>query len=105
MRAVGGAVRRVSRFLTNWGGAAGPRMTALGAAGDIAFAYFLAARLGLALFSALSDVAVFCPASALAVGVLIISGRCMYPSLVISVVIGTSAANLLNDRIEGIKGA
>ena len=103
MRAVGGAVRRVSRYLTNWGGAAGPRMIALDAAGSIAFAYFLAARLGLALLSAPSDV--FWLASSLAVGVLIISGRCMYPSLVISVVIGTSAANLLNERIEGIKGA
>ena len=70
----------------------------------MAIAYFLAARLGLALLSAPSDV--FWLASSLAVvGVLIISGRCMYPSLVISVVIGTSAANLLNDRIEGIKGA
>jgi len=105
MRAVGGAVRRVSRYLTNWGGAAGPRMIALGAAGSIAFAYFLVARLGLASLSAPPDVAVFWLASSLAVGVLIISGRRMYPSLVIGVMICTSAANLLNERIEGIKGA
>jgi len=79
-------------------------MIALGAAGSIAFAYFLVARLGLASLSAPPDVAVFCPASALAVGALFISGRRVYPSPVISVVIGTIATNLLNDRIEGIKG-
>jgi hypothetical protein len=70
----------------------------------MAIAYFLAARLGVALPSAPSDVAVFWPAFGLAVGILIIPGRRVYAFLVISVVIGTIAANLLN-RIEGINGA
>jgi PAS domain S-box-containing protein len=73
-------------------------MTALGTAGGMAVAYFLAARLGLALLSAPSGVAVFWPASGLAVGILITSGRRAYPALAIGVVIGTVAANLLSDR-------
>jgi integral membrane sensor domain MASE1 len=55
------------------------------AAGAIAIAYFLAARLGLALLSASSDVAVFWPASGLAAGILIIFGRRARPALVIGV--------------------
>ena len=68
------------------------------AAGAIAIAYFLAAQLGLALLSASSDVAVFWPASGLAAGILIIFGRRARPALVIGVVAGTIAANLLSDR-------
>ena len=68
------------------------------AAGAIAIAYFLAAELGLALLSAPSDVAVFWPASGLAAGILIILGRGARPALVIGVVIGTIAANLMSDR-------
>jgi PAS domain S-box-containing protein len=73
-------------------------IAALGAAGAVAVAYFLAARLGLALLSAPSDVAVFWPASGIAAGVLIIWGRCASPALVIGVVIGTVAANVMSDR-------
>jgi two-component system, sensor histidine kinase PdtaS len=68
------------------------------AAGAIAIAYFLAAGLGLALLSAPSDVAVFWPASGLAAGILIIFGRRARPALVIGVLAGTIAANLLSDR-------
>jgi PAS domain S-box-containing protein len=67
-------------------------------AGAIAVAYFLAAELGLALLSTPSDVAVFWPASGLAAGILIKRGRGVRPALVIGVVVGTIAANLLSDR-------
>src|SRR5262245_23008061 len=97
MTAAGSGVRRVSRYLTRWCGA-GRRIMTLGAAAGIAVAYFLAAQLGLALISQPSGVAAFWPASGLAVGFLMISGRRAYPALVIGVVIGTLAANLLSDR-------
>jgi len=58
----------------------------------------LAAQLGHALISRPLGAAVFWPASGLAVGFLIISGRRAYPALVIGVVIGTLAADLLSDR-------
>jgi integral membrane sensor domain MASE1 len=73
-------------------------MTTLGTAGGMVVAYFLAAQLGLALTSRPSGAAVSWPASGLAVGFLIISGRRAYRALVIGVVIGTLAANLLSDR-------
>src|SRR5262245_22901760 len=98
MTAVAGGVFRVSRNLVRRVGTAGRVMSALGAAAGMAVAYFVAARLGLALLSASSDVAVFWPASGLAVGVLIMSGRRVHPSLVVGVVVGTVTANLLSDR-------
>jgi len=70
----------------------------LGAAGAVAIVYFLAARLGLALLSESSDVAVFWPASGIAVGILVVLGRRAYPALVVGVVVGTVAANLMSDR-------
>ena len=70
----------------------------LGSAGAVAIAYFLAARLGLALLSAPSNVAVFWPASGIAVGILIIFGRRAGPAVVIGVVVGTVAANVIGDR-------
>jgi PAS domain S-box-containing protein len=70
----------------------------LGAAVAVAVVYFLAARLGLALLSAPSDVAVFWPASGIAAGILILLGRRAVPALVIGVVVGTVAANLMSDR-------
>jgi PAS domain S-box-containing protein len=73
-------------------------IVALGTAGAIAIAYFLATRLGLALLSAQSGVAVFWPASGIAAGILIVLGRRAVPALVIGVVVGTVAANLLSDR-------
>jgi PAS domain S-box-containing protein len=71
----------------------------LGAAGAIAIVYFLAARLGLALLLAHSDVAVFWPASGIAAGILIVLGRRAAPALLIGVVVGTIAAGFVSDRI------
>ena len=71
---------------------------AIGLASGLAIAYFLAAKFGLALQAQPSDVAVFWPASGLAAGVLIVAGRRAFPALLIGVVVGTVAANILNDR-------
>jgi hypothetical protein len=60
--------------------------------------YFLAARLGLALLSTPSDVAVFWPASGIAVGILVLSGRRVLRAVVIGVIAGTVAANVISDR-------
>src|SRR5262249_17049437 len=68
------------------------------AAGAVAIAYLLAARLGLALLSAHSDVAVFWPASGLAAGILITFGPRARPALIVGVVVGTVAAGLLSVR-------
>ena len=70
-------------------------ITALGAACTIAIAYFLAARLGLALITASSDL------GGVLAGVkrrrrLIILGRHALPAAVIGVVVGTIAANLMS---------
>jgi integral membrane sensor domain MASE1 len=73
-------------------------MTALSVAGGVAVAYYLAARLGLALLSAPSDVAVFWPASGVAAGILILANRRHSPAIVVGVILGTVAANLMSDR-------
>ena len=73
-------------------------IAALGAAAGVAVAYYLAARLGLALLAAPSGVAVFWPASGLAAGILILSNRRMWPAIAIGIVAGTVAANLISDR-------
>jgi PAS domain S-box-containing protein len=67
-------------------------------AGVLATVYFLTAQLGLLLLAQPSDVAVFWPASGIAAGFLIVSGRRAYSALVVGVVIGTATANLLGDR-------
>jgi PAS domain S-box-containing protein len=67
-------------------------------AGALAIFYFLTAQIGLLLRAQPSDVAVFWPASGIAAGFLIVSGRRAYSVLVIGVVIGTATANLLGDR-------
>jgi hypothetical protein len=78
--------------------AAGGWLGLLGAAGLVTIGYLLAARLGLALLLAHSDVAVFWPASGLAAGILIVLGPHARPSVVIGVVVGTIAAGLLGHR-------
>ena len=93
-----GASHGTDRYLWVPAPAAKGWIAALGAAGAIAIAYFLAARLGLALLSAPSDVAVFWPASGIAAGILIISGRRACLALAVGVIIGTVAANLMSDR-------
>jgi PAS domain S-box-containing protein len=95
------AARRLygsDRYLLAPGSAAWEWLATLGAAGAVALVYFLAARLGLALLSAPSDVAVFWPGSGIAAGILIVAGRRAYPVLVIGVVAGTVAANVMSDR-------
>ena len=67
-------------------------------AGSVAITYFLTAQLGLALLSKPTDVAVFWPASGVAAGILITFGRRVRPALVLGVVVGTIAANLVSDR-------
>src|SRR6516162_1744034 len=78
--------------------AAGGWAAALGTAGAVAIVYFLAARLGLALLLARSDVAVFWPASGIAAGILIVLGRRAVPALGIGVVVGTIAVGIVSDR-------
>jgi integral membrane sensor domain MASE1 len=73
----------------------GEGLGALGAAGAIVF---LAARLGLDLQTRPSDAAVLWPASGIAAGISIVRGRRTLPALVISVVAGTVAANLMGER-------
>src|SRR5499426_1724599 len=94
----GGFARVVGRNLTGQAGTAERWTITLGVAGGIAIVYFLAARLGLALLAAPSDVAVFWPASGLAAGILVITGGRAAPAIVFGVVIGTVAANLMSDR-------
>ena len=91
-------LRGSNRYLLVPGSAAWEWIATLGAVSAAALVYFLAARLGLALLSAPADVAVFWPASGIAAGILIISGRRAYPALVIGVVVGTIAANVMSDR-------
>ena len=86
----------VSRDLQRLAGAAGPLAIAVGTISGIA--YFLAARLGLTLRAVPSDVAVFWPASGIAAGILVITRRQAWPAVVIGLVVGTVAANLLSDR-------
>ena len=73
-------------------------IAALGAAAAVAVAYYLAARLGLALLSPPSDVAVFWPASGMAAGIFVLSKRRFRPAIVVGVIAGTVAANLMSDR-------
>jgi two-component sensor histidine kinase len=71
-------------------------MLALGSTAGVTIAYFLAARLGLALLT--DDVAVFWPASGIAVGILVTLGRRARAAVVIAVVAATIAANVIGDR-------
>jgi len=88
----------VSRDLQRLAGVAGPLTIAVGTASGIAIAYFLAARYALALRAVPSDVAVFWPASGIAAAILIITRRQAWPAVVIGLVVGAVAANLLSDR-------
>jgi PAS domain S-box-containing protein len=81
---VGGAARR-------W---VGSIVTAI----TVGIAYFLAARVGLALLSELEGVAVFWPASGVAAGFLIARGPSARAPVAIGVIVATVAANLMSDR-------
>src|SRR4029453_10108177 len=64
----------------------------------VAIAFFLAARLSLALLDKADGVAVFWPAAGVATGVLVALGPAMRWPVLIGVVAATFAANLLGDR-------
>jgi PAS domain S-box-containing protein len=89
-----GIVRYLLSFVTKTKG----WISTLVEASVVAVVYFVAARLGLTLLSTPSDVAVFWPASGIAAGVLILSGRRALLAVVIGVIVGTVAANVISDR-------
>jgi PAS domain S-box-containing protein len=91
-------LQRVDHYLVPATGGVSASITTLGAATAVAVVYFLFALLGLALLAKPSDVAVFWPASGIAAGLLIVAGRRLLAAVVIGVVLGTIAANLLSDR-------
>jgi PAS domain S-box-containing protein len=64
----------------------------------VAIAYFLAARLSLALLEESDGVAVFWPAAGVASGVLIVAGSAARWPILVGVMIATMVANLLGDR-------
>src|SRR5262245_39292322 len=67
-------------------------------AAAVGIACFLAARVALALISETEGVAVFWPASGVAVGILIARGRNARLPVTIGVFVATLAANLMSDR-------
>jgi PAS domain S-box-containing protein len=64
----------------------------------VALAYFLAARLSLALLGPVDGVAVFWPAAGVASGILIAVGSAARWPVVVGVAVATIVANLLGDR-------
>ena len=67
----------------------------------VALAYFIAARMSLALLESVDGVAVFWPAAGVASGILIALGSAARWAVVVGVVAATIAANLLGDRNIG----
>jgi PAS domain S-box-containing protein len=67
----------------------------------VALAYFVAARLSLALLEPVDGVAVFWPAAGVASGILIALGSAARWTVVVGVIAATTAANLLGDRNIG----
>ena len=97
MRVIG-ALHQFDRYLVPPIGAANAWVTTLGATVAVALGYFWAAELGLALLAKPSGVAVFWPASGIAAGLLVAAGRRAGVAVVMGVVVGTVAANLMSDR-------
>jgi PAS domain S-box-containing protein len=93
-----GTFHRFDTYLVPATGPANAWIATLGGAFAIALVYFLAAQVGLAFLAKPSEVAVFWPASGIAVGVLVAAGRRAGVALVVGVVVGTVAANLTSDR-------
>ena len=84
-------------FAANWSLPSGTEwVSSLGCAVGVAIAYFLAARVGLALLA--DEVAVFWPASGIAVGILVVVGPRARGAVGVGVVVATIAANLMGDR-------
>jgi PAS domain S-box-containing protein len=80
---------------------AGPTQRLVGSAGlavAVGIAYFLAARLSLALLTKPDGVAVFWPAAGVAAGVLIALGPSARVPVAIGAMVATIVANLLGDR-------
>jgi PAS domain S-box-containing protein len=80
------------------GGFTSKRTRAFGLAVVVGVAFFLAAQLGLALLTQPDGVAVFWPASGVAVGTLIAVGPTARLPVAAGVVVATVAANLMGDR-------
>jgi PAS domain S-box-containing protein len=74
------------------------RVSAIGLAAAVGIAYFLAARLGLALLTKPDGVAVFWPAAGVSTGVLIALGPRARLPVAAGAIAATVAANLLGDR-------
>jgi integral membrane sensor domain MASE1 len=72
-------------------------------AAGLGVAYFLAARLSLALLTKPDGVAVFWPAAGVASGVLIAVGPTARWPVIIGAMAATIAANLLGDRSLGVR--
>jgi PAS domain S-box-containing protein len=92
------ALEHIDRYLVPPIGPANAWIATLGASFAIALAYFGTAELGLALLAKPSGVALFWPASGIAVGLLVAAGRRAAVAVVVGVVVGTVAANLMSDR-------
>jgi integral membrane sensor domain MASE1 len=75
-----------------------PRAISVVATVAVAIAYFLSARLSLALLEKPDGVAVFWPAAGVASGVLIVAGSAARWPVIIAVMAATILANLLGDR-------
>src|SRR3979490_3069016 len=73
-------------------------VSAIGLAGAVGIAYFLAARLSLSLLTKPDGVAVFWPASGVAAGVLIALGPGARWPVTVGAMVATIVANLLGDR-------
>jgi PAS domain S-box-containing protein len=73
-------------------------LLSVGVAVAVGTTYFLAAQLGFALLTATERVAVFWPASGIAVGVLLALGPWARAPVAAGVVVATFAANLMADR-------
>ncbi len=85
------AVRKLTARLPPWA-------IAVAVTVAVAIAYFLAARLSLALLLKTDGVAVFWPAAGLASGALIAAGTAARRPVIVGVMIATFLANLLGDR-------
>ena len=92
------ALDHIDRYLVSPIGPVNAWIATLGASCATALAYFGGAELGLALLAKPSGVAVFWPASGIAAGLLVAAGRRAGVAVVVGVVVGTVAANLISDR-------
>jgi PAS domain S-box-containing protein len=75
-----------------------PTRRSVGLVAAVGVAYFLAARLGLALLAKPESVAVFWPAAGMSAGLMIVLGRSAWPPIAVGVMAATVVANLLGDR-------